>query len=126
MIDVLVIGCGASGITAAIKAKNSDNRVVVLERNEKPLKKLLMTGNGKCNYMNEKYSRDCYTSRDMDIVDKIISTDHIDKMKAFFEGLGIVSKIKNGYYYPFSNQASTIKNALISEALSLGVDCCYL
>lgn len=125
MIDVLVIGCGASGITAAIKAKNSKNRVVILERNEKPLKKLLMTGNGKCNYMNEKYSRDCYTSRDMDIVDKIISTDHIDKMKAFFEGLGIVPKIKNGYYYPFSNQASTIKNALISEALSLGVEIIY-
>ena len=38
MIDVLVIGCGASGITAAIKAKNLKNRVVILERNEKPLK----------------------------------------------------------------------------------------
>ncbi len=125
MIDILIIGCGASGIVAAIKAKNKTNRVVVLEKNSKPLKKLLMTGNGKCNYMNEKYNTDFYTSNNMNVVEKILESGNIEKVKTFFDKIGIVPKIKNGYYYPFSNQAITIKNALLEEALSLGVEIVY-
>ena len=52
MKKVVVIGCGASGIIASIFA-SKNNEVIVLERNNNPLKKLLLTGNGKCNYFNE-------------------------------------------------------------------------
>lgn len=125
MIDVIVVGCGPSGITAAIKAKTNNNKVVILERNSKPLKKLLMTGNGRCNYMNEIYNKDCYVSKDIEAVDKIISSNNIQKMKDFFDELGIIPKIVNGYYYPFSNQAITIYNALLEKALSLGIEIVY-
>ena len=125
MIDILVIGCGPSGITAAIKAKNKHNRVVILERNSQPLKKLLMTGNGKCNYMNEKYSSSHYVSEDIEIVEDILKVKNIEKMKSFFNILGIVPKIKDGYYYPFSKQAVTIKNALVRKALNLGIEIIY-
>lgn len=125
MIDIIVVGCGASGIVAAINSKTNNNRVVILERNSKPLKKLLMTGNGRCNYMNETYSKNYYVSEDIEVVDSIISSDNIQMMKDFFDGLGIIPKIVNGYYYPFSNQAVTIYNALVEKALSLGIEIVY-
>lgn len=125
MCDVVIIGGGASGIVSSIFAKKKNNKVVVLERNDKVLKKLLMTGNGRCNYMNESYSTKNYHSEDIDIVDKIISSDNIEMVKSFFEELGVVPKIKNGYYYPYSNQALSIKNMLEEKAISSGVEIRY-
>ena len=116
MEHIIIIGGGASGIVAAIFAKNSQNEVIVLERNSTPLKKLLMTGNGKCNYLNERYSTTNYHSENIEIVDKIISDKNINSIKEFFDYLGIIPNIKNGYYYPFSKQATTIKEALLKEA----------
>ena len=125
MCDVIIVGGGASGIVASIYAKRENNRVIVLERNDKVLKKLLMTGNGRCNYMNESYNISNYHSENIDIVDKIISSDNINMIKDFFDSLGVIPKIKNGYYYPYSNQAITIKNILEEKALSLGVEIRY-
>ena len=125
MCDVLIIGGGASGIVASIYAKNEFNKVVVLERNNDILKKLLMTGNGRCNYLNEVYSMNNYHSNNIDIVDKIISSENISKVKEFFDSLGIIPKIKNGYFYPSTNQAVTIKDVLKDKAISIGVDIRY-
>ncbi len=121
MERVVIIGGGASGIVAAIFASTSDNEVIVLDRNSSCLKKLLMTGNGKCNYLNERYSINNYHSENIELVDEIISDKNINLVKEFFDGLGIIPKIKNGYYYPFSGQATTIKNALLMEAEARGV-----
>ena len=68
-----IIGGGSSGVVCAIKAKTNNNQVTILERNNTLLKKLLMTGNGKCNYLNEVYSTKNYHSENIDIVDKIIA-----------------------------------------------------
>lgn len=125
MERVIIIGGGPSGIVTGIFAKRKDNEVIVLERNSKPLKKLLMTGNGKCNFFNEVYNDSCYYSEDMDIVSQIISEDNINSIKSFFDLLGIVSKIKNGCYYPFSKQAVTVQKALIEEARRKGVKFIY-
>ena len=122
MSDIIIIGGGPSGIVTAINAKNKDNKVIVLEKNNTPLKKLLLTGNGKCNYFNETFSTKNYHSMNIDIVNKIISDKNLTSVKDFFDQIGIVPKIKNGYYYPFSNQATTIKNALLHEAESKGVE----
>ncbi|MBR2678651.1 MAG: aminoacetone oxidase family FAD-binding enzyme [Bacilli bacterium] len=122
MSDIIVIGGGPSGITAAIKAKNKNNNVILLEKNSSPLKKLLLTGNGKCNYFNEVFSTKNYHSNNIDIVNKIISDKNLNSVKDFFDELGVIPKIKNGYYYPFSNQAITIKNVLLHEAESKGIE----
>lgn len=122
MSDIIIIGGGPSGIVTAIKAKNKNNNVIVLEKNNTPLKKLLLTGNGKCNYFNEIFSTKNYHSMNIDIVDKIISDKNLNSVKEFFDELGIIPKIKNGYYYPFSNQATTIKNVLLREAELKGVN----
>ena len=51
-MDVGIIGGGASGVMAAITARRNMNNVTLLEHNSKPLKKILSTGNGKCNFTN--------------------------------------------------------------------------
>ena len=124
-MDTIIIGCGASGIVTSIFSKNKNNRVIILEKNKTPLKKLLITGNGRCNYLNEKYSINNYYSKNLDIVDKIITDKNINEVKGFFDSIGIIPKIKNGYYYPVTNQATTIKSALIKEAELKGVEIIY-
>lgn len=121
MCDIVIIGGGASGVVASIFSKNKFNNVTIIERNESCLKKLLMTGNGKCNYYNSNQSLDNYHSKNMDIVEQIIIDENIKKVSDLFDSLGIVPKVKNGYFYPFSNQASTIKNALLNKVKEKGI-----
>ena len=110
-----IIGGGISGIIAAITAKDEKNEVVVFERNKDLLKKLLLTGNGRCNYYNDNQSMDNYHSEARDILEQVLTLDNIRKVKDFYDDLGIISKNKNGYYYPYSNQAVTVKNALLEK-----------
>lgn len=124
-MKIIIVGGGCSGVVAAIKAKNKDNEVLILERNNTLLKKLLLTGNGRCNYFNEKYSIDNYHSNNIDLVNEFISNKNIVMAKEFFDNLGIVPKIKNGYYYPYSNQAISIKDILVNEINRLGIKVIY-
>ena len=122
MCDVIVVGGGISGIVCAIIASKSNKKVIVLERNDTCLKKLLLTGNGRCNYYNSVFSEKNYDSRDIDIVNNIICDSNLKMVLDFFNDLGVISNIKNGYYYPYSNQAVTIKNLLLEEANRVGVE----
>jgi len=124
-MKIIIVGGGCSGVIAAIKAKNKNNEVIILERNNTLLKKLLLTGNGRCNYFNEIYSIDNYHSNNIDLVNEFISNDNIIMAKEFFDNLGIVPKIKNGYYYPYSNQAISIKDILVNEINRLGIKVIY-
>ena len=120
MKKVVVIGAGASGIIASIFA-SSNNEVIVLERNNSPLKKLLLTGNGKCNYFNDNQDIGNYNSSDIDLVQNLITEKNIKDVLTFFDKIGIIPKIKNGYYYPYSNLSNSIKEALLKEASIKGV-----
>ena len=115
MKKIVIIGGGVSGVVCAIHSKNDNNEVILLERNNEVLKKLLMTGNGRCNYYNENQSIDNYFSNSKIELEKILTKENTDKVLTFYENLGIVPKIKNGYYYPFSNQAISVKNALLEK-----------
>ena len=119
MKKVFIIGGGASGLTAAIKAsKNYD--VTIFEKNDKLGKKILITGNGKCNYWNENQDLNMYHSSNKDYT-KIVNQMNLVKAHAFLDSIGIVPFIKNGYYYPNSNQAISVVNALVDEAINNGV-----
>lgn len=122
MKDVVVIGGGASGLVAAIFAAKGGKHVTILERNNTCGKKILVTGNGRCNYWNSDMDISYYLSNDLDVLEKIITGDNKKCILDFFDILGIVPNIKNGYYYPFSNQATSVKNALLIEANLLGVE----
>lgn len=111
-MNVIVIGGGASGLISAIYA-SSNNNVTILEKNKTLGKKLLITGNGKCNYWNSDINTSNYRTDDIDMLEKIISTNNKEEILNFFDSIGIIPKIKNGYYYPYSNISVSVLNALL-------------
>jgi len=121
MKKVVIIGGGASGLVAAIYAAKDKNDVTILERNNSVGKKILITGNGRCNYFNENQSLCHYHSSDKHLLGKILTIHNLSEVLGLFDEIGIVPKIKNNYYYPNSNQAVSIKEALLLECQLLGV-----
>lgn len=119
--SVLVIGAGASGITAAIFAAREGAHVTVLEHNEKPGKKLCATGNGRCNLSNEKQNREAYRGEAPDFVNAIFAQFFLEDTRLFFENLGLALQSRNGYLYPRSNQAASVLSVLLMEAKRLSV-----
>lgn len=117
-----IVGGGASGLVAAIEAKNSNNDVTIYEKNLTCGKKILVTGNGKCNYFNDNFSIEHYHSENINILKTIITDENKQKVLSFFDSIGIVPKILNGYYYPVSGQAVTIEQALLTEAKCRGIN----
>ena len=124
--DVIIVGTGASGLVAAIAAARHGSSVLVIERKDKPGKKILATGNGKCNFTNRFQSPDCYRSDDSAFANKVLSCFDVLKTLEFFEEIGIYPKEREGYYYPNSEQAASIVQALLIEGLRLGVQYRYM
>lgn len=124
-MKVVIVGSGPSGLASAIYAKKNNNEVIILERNNDICKKILLTGNGKCNYFNEKQDITHYHSSNDNLISNIITEKNLNDILVFFDELGIVPKIKNGYYYPYSNQASSVKQVLLSKINELGIKIIY-
>lgn len=118
-MDVIVIGGGASGMVSAITSKRCGNNVIILEKNNILGKKLLLTGNGRCNYFNDNMNIDNFHSNKD--VSKIINDNNLNKAKEFLNSIGIVPRIKDGYYYPYSNISNAIQNSLLCEINNLNI-----
>lgn len=114
MSKVAIIGGGFSGIVSSIYASKL-NEVTVFERNNDILKKLLLTGNGRCNFFNSKQGINYYHSNNIDKLESIINDNNIEELINFYKNIGIEYKEKDGYYYPYSNQAISVKNALVNK-----------
>lgn len=121
-MKVAIIGAGASGLVASIFAARNKNKVYVFEKNTDAGKKLLLTGNGRCNYGNIDHDLKHYNSSNKELIGDIINDENVDKVMGFFKSIGIISKNKNGYLYPYSEKSSSIKSALLSEAKVNGVN----
>lgn len=118
---ICVIGAGASGLLAAISAKNHGSDVFILERNLKIGRKILATGNGRCNFTNVDATE--YHYNQPDFVRHIFDQFSPDKTLHFFEKLGIVPRIEEeGRTYPLSEQASSIVDVLAFELERLHID----
>lgn len=122
MQNIIIIGGGASGLVAAIYAAKSGSNVTLLEKNKICGKKILITGNGKCNYWNKNQSLEYYHSTNNEIFKSILTTKNQQEITNLFNSIGIIPRIKDGYYYPYSNQATSIQTALIKEAELQGVN----
>ena len=112
---IVVIGGGASGLVAAITAAREGARVTLVEQKECVGKKILSTGNGKCNLTNEFMTPECFRGDDISIVTSILSQFGYQETISFFEDLGVILKNRQGYVYPLSDQASTIADVLKME-----------
>lgn len=120
--EIAVIGGGASGMIAAITARKSGKEVVILERKDRILKKVLITGNGRCNITNVNADISNYFGKDISSVENILNSFNPQDTMDFFNGLGVVCNEENrGKVYPLSGQASSVVDALRFEAERLGV-----
>ena len=123
--EVTVIGGGAAGLMAAITAKKNGRDVVILERKDRILKKVLVTGNGRCNLSNVNATNENYfgigkQKQDINhILNNFLPTDVID----FFENkVGIIcNEESRGKLYPLSGQAASIVDGLRFYAQNLGI-----
>ena len=114
--QIVIIGGGASGLTAAIFAARAGASVTLLERNERPGRKLLATGNGRCNLTNLNQSRLCYRGEDPDRAFQIISRFNVQRTIGFFSDLGLYTRNREGWIYPYTGQASSVLQLLLMEA----------
>ena len=119
--NIFVIGGGASGLLAAIVAKRNGADVTILERNARIGKKILVTGNGRCNYTNTLTNVSDYNNQDF--VEYGINLFNPQETMDFFSELGIVPKIeKEGKAYPLSEQASSFIDVFLYELKRLDIE----
>ena len=118
---VIIVGGGASGLVAAISAARCGAKVTLLEQKDRVGKKILSTGNGRCNLTNEYMKSDCFHGDDTSIVTEVLNQFGYKETIEFFEGLGVLVKERQGYIYPISDQASTILDVLRMEVERLAV-----
>jgi len=82
-MKIIVVGGGASGLVAAIYAAKNNNEVIVLERNPSCAKKILITGNGRCNYWNMNQEISHYHSSSLEKIDTIITKNNQEEILEF-------------------------------------------
>lgn len=121
MMRVIIIGGGASGLMAAITAARNGARVTVLEHQNQIGKKILVTGNGRCNFTNTDQDLSHYHSENPSNMAVSLKEFTYQDTILFFKDLGILSKDRNGYLYPYSDAASAILEALRMECEHLRV-----
>ena len=122
MTRVAVIGGGAAGMMAAISARNNGADVTLLERNNRVGKKILATGNGRCNYTNINMSIDNYHGKNKKFPLSCLSKFGVEETLYFFEQLGITPAIEeDGRVFPLSYQSSSVLDVLRFELEALGV-----
>ncbi len=128
MKEIIVIGCGAAGMAAAVFAGRNGDSVSVYEKNEKAGKKLYLTGKGRCNFTN---LCDLQTLIDNTVSNpkflysaykEFLPSDTID----FFEGINLKTKIERGRRaFPASDRSSDLIKALTAEMKRQGVKVYY-
>lgn len=111
-MNVLIIGGGASGMIAAISAASNGANVTIYEHNSILGKKILATGNGKCNISNRDFRLDCYNSTDIDKLNNYFTQFDVEDTISSFRSLGLMLKEKNGYLYPACEQAVVVRDIL--------------
>ena len=120
--DVIIVGAGASGMMTAICCARNGLKVLLLEHKDQVGKKILATGNGKCNYTNRNMSENCFRGEDVMFMKQALFSFGAEDAITFFRSLGIEPKEKNGYVYPYSEQAAAVVDAMKMELLHLGVE----
>jgi len=120
---VIVAGGGAAGMIAAISARRMGAGVAILEKNPRVGKKILVTGNGRCNFTNINADITCYHGRNPKFAFSALANFTIDDTIGFFEELGITHKVEDlGKVFPMSDQASSILDVLLYELNELGIN----
>ncbi len=128
MRRIAVIGGGASGMAAAIQAAHTGRalgvplEITLLEKLPRVGKKLLATGNGRCNLTNSRIEPGRYTTGDPVLLGAVLDGLDARAILDFFGGLGLrCAEREAGRVYPMSNQASSVLDVLLGELARLGI-----
>lgn len=120
---IIIAGGGAAGMMAALSARKNGADVLILEKNDRVGKKLLATGNGRCNYTNINLTIDNYHGNNPRYAISALSGFNVDRTLDFFERLGITPAVEdNGKIFPLSFQSSSMLDVLRYEIESEGIE----
>ena len=120
MKKIVIVGAGASGVylSLLLKQQMPQNQIIVLEQNKSPLKKLLATGNGRCNLSNKKMHSQYYQSDQLKMVQSIIQDfDMVEQMQK----IGLYCVYQGDLLYPKSEQALSVRNVFMQRSEEAGV-----
>lgn len=120
--DTIIIGGGPAGMTAAIIARRIGRKVCIIDHQDRIGKKILSTGNGKCNITNMDMGPHCYNSNSKEDFFRVIEKFGPSEIISFFNEMGMLTMNKNGYIYPRSEQASVVLDTLRLELDKLDVN----
>lgn len=119
--QIIVVGAGASGLTASIFAADRGAAVTLLEQNNKPGRKLCVTGNGRCNLSNLNEGEGVYRGKHPEFAQGILEQFSVRDTLKFFSHIGIPVTDRKGWLYPRSGQAKCVPELLELKARSLKV-----
>jgi len=119
---MIIIGAGAAGLCAAITSARAEYKVTLLEQNNKIGKKILVSGNGKCNIDNKYININRFHSQNPSFIEEVLEGYDFDVVEKFFTSIGLeLVEGKEGKMFPMSLQASSVVELLEYEAKSVGV-----
>lgn len=120
---VIIVGGGAAGMTAGIVARRNGAEVIILEQMNRVGKKILATGNGRCNLTNENINIKRYHGKTPEFAVNALEEFNMENTVSFFDYLGITCKVEDGgKVFPWSDQASSVLDVLRYEIERLGIE----
>lgn len=124
--DVVILGAGAAGLLCGGLLAQEQMSITILEKNSRIGKKLSATGNGRCNFTNLHMSTECYYGTS-DWIDTVLQRVTPQKVIDQFAKMGVLSRERDGYVYPHTNQAGTVirglQQACQKTQLQIELDC---
>ncbi len=124
--DVAILGAGASGMTLAILLARKGIKTTIIEKQNRGGKKILASGNGKCNITNINLMPKHFYGKNRDLIKSVITKSSYNEIKRFFKSIGLEFFIKDdGKVYPKSQRASIVLELLEFELKRLNVTIFY-
>ncbi|WP_304546234.1 NAD(P)/FAD-dependent oxidoreductase [Sulfurimonas microaerophilic] len=122
MKKIAIIGAGASGLFCAIECAKNGVTVDLFEQNTKPAKKILVSGNGRCNISNNSLKTTDFFSQNPTFVEYALKNFGFESFEKTVNSLGLLLNVlEDGRAYPLSNEAKSVANTFIQTAQNLGV-----
>ncbi len=121
---IAIIGGGAAGMMAAITAAKTAKdkcEIILIEHTDRLGKKILATGNGKCNLTNRRIEKEFYRGNNPKFAMEALEHFGFEDTIKFFNDVGLMLREKNGYFYPYSEQAAVVNDVLRLELNRLGI-----
>ena len=116
-----MVGGGAAGICAAIGKARSGESIVICEKMTQLGKKILASGNGRCNLLNDKFDESCYNPASRKLVKSVFAKFGKSEILDFFHTLGLETWSQDGRIFPVTNQAASVLKVLEMELKRLAV-----